>query len=164
MITMVALAKRFRIRFAMEGLDRLSNTRCSHARSANIRMITATPSVYKPARQQLLVLTRRNTSCIPKNFLYFTTSNTVRHHNPTSHILWLISPVIRLQRLHTRGRNPCQFPISKVLYARRSVDLCIDCTPLSSESRVDSCGGRRTVRLWPIDLSLARSACLQKSY
>jgi hypothetical protein len=87
------------------------------------RMITATPSVYKPARQQRLVLTCRNTSRIPKNFPYFTTSNTARHHNPTSHILWPVSPVVRLQRLHTCGHNPCQFPISKVC-TRDALSIC----------------------------------------
>src|SRR5271154_2376663 len=87
------------------------------------RMITATPSVYKPARQQRLVLTRRNTSRIPKNFPYFTISNTVRHHSPTSHILWPVSPLVRLQQLHTRGHNPCQFPISKVC-TRDALSIC----------------------------------------
>ena len=164
MITMVALAKRFRMRFAMEGPDRLSNTQCSHARSTNISndhchaqclqaSSTTTPSVD----------VQKHKSHPKKNFPYFTTSNTVRRHSP-SHILWprfTNCPASAIAYLWTQSMSISH---KQGLYARLSVDLCIDCTPLSSRSRVDSCGGWRTIRLRPIDLSLARSACLQKPH
>jgi len=96
------------------------------------RMITATPSVYKPARQQRLVLTRRNTGRSRKNFLYFTTSNTVRDHSPSSRILWLhftSCPTSTIAYLWTKSMSISH---KQGLYARLSVDLCIGCTPLSS--------------------------------
>jgi hypothetical protein len=161
---MVALAKRFRIRFAMEGLDRLSNTRCSHARSANIS--------NDHCHAQCLQASSTTTSSVDtqKHKLHskkFSLLHHLKHREASqsdfSHTLahFTTCPASAIAYSWTQSMS---IPISKVLYARRSVDLCIDCTPLSSESRVDSCGGLRTVRLWPIDLSLARSACLQKSY
>lgn len=121
---MVALAKHFQTRFAMEGPDRLSNTRCSHARSTNIsndhchaQCLQASSTTTSSVDAQ------KHKSHPKKTFPYFTISNTVRHHSPTSHILWPVSPVVRLQQLHTRGHNPCQFPISKVC-TRDALSIC----------------------------------------
>jgi hypothetical protein len=117
---MVALAMRFRMRLAMESLDRLSNTRCSHARSTNILNDYCHAQCLQASSTTTAGVDAQEHRSHPENFPYFTTPNTVRHRSPTSHILWL---VVQLQRLHTRGHNPCQFPISKVC-SRDALSIC----------------------------------------
>lgn len=164
MITMVALAKRFRMRFAMEGPDRLSNTRCSHARSTNISNDHCHTQCLQASSTTTSSVDVQKHKSHPKKFsLLHHLEHREASHSDFSHTLACFTscPASTIAHLWTQS-----MPIShkQGLYARRSVDLCIGCTPLSSQSRVDSCGDRRTIRLRPIDLSLARSACLQKPH
>lgn len=118
---MVALAKRFRMGFAM---DRLSNTRCSHARSTNI-----SNDHYHAQCLQTSSTTTSSVDAQKHKSHPGKTSFTSPPRTPSGITVRLltysgpISPVVRLQRLHTCGRNPCQFPISKVC-TQDSLSIC----------------------------------------
>src|SRR4051812_18018851 len=103
------------MRFAMEGPDRLSNTRRSHARSTNISNDHCHAQCLQASSTTTSSVDAQKHKSHPKKL------SLIHHlaHRQASQSRLLtysgpVSPVVRLQRLHTCGQNPCQFPLGKV--------------------------------------------------